>query len=179
MTGQPGQPRQPRQPGQPGPAPGELAELTPAGSAGSALDSARTDILAATPRWEIYYAVTFAASVAIVEAGPISGSGRIVASVALAAIVPWYLLVGRPVILQGEPEWTAEAVRRGSVYLAGLVILFAIAQSQNPNTWFLAFAVCPQCWSVTSSRRASVFVVIFNVVAGPRWSGVTLGWPGR
>jgi hypothetical protein len=68
-------------------------------------------------------------------------------------MVPWYLLVGRPTILQAEPEWKAEVDRRGSVYLAGLVILFAIAQSQNPNTWFLAFAVCPQCFLVTTARR--------------------------
>jgi signal transduction histidine kinase len=65
------------------------------------------------------------------------------------------------------------------VYLAGVVILFAVAQSQNPNAWFLAFALCPQCFNVTTARRATAFVVILNVTAGlllvwrePRLSGV-------
>jgi signal transduction histidine kinase len=125
------------------------------------------------PRWDAYYAVVFAASAAIVQAGPITASGRIIASAALAAMVPWYVWVGRP-LTQLE-----EATRRGLVYLAGVVILFAVAQSQNPNAWFLAFALCPQFFHVTTARRAAVFVVILNVTAGlllvwrdPRLSGV-------
>jgi signal transduction histidine kinase len=125
------------------------------------------------PRWDAYYAVVFAASAAIVQAGPITAPGRIIASAALAAMVPWYVWVGRP-LTQLE-----EATRRGLVYLAGVVILFAVAQSQNPNAWFLAFALCPQFFHVTTARRAAVFVVILNVTAGlllvwrdPRLSGV-------
>jgi signal transduction histidine kinase len=129
--------------------------------------------IVAEPRWDVYYAVVFAASVAIVQAGPITPAGRIIASAALAAMVPWYVWVGRP-LTQLE-----EATRRGKVYLAGVVILFAVAQSQNPNAWFLAFALCPQCFNVTTARRATAFVVILNVTAGlllvwrePRLSGV-------
>jgi signal transduction histidine kinase len=112
------------------------------------------------PRWDAYYAVVFAACVAIVQAGPITMTGRIIASVALAAMVPWYVFLGRP-LTQLE-----EATPRGTIYLSGLVVLFAAAQSQNPNAWFLAFALCPQCFHVTTPRRGMVFVVILNVTAG-------------
>ena len=46
------------------------------------------------------------------------------------------------------------------------MVLFAVVQSQNPNAWFLAFAICPQCFHVTTVRLGMVFVVVFNVVAG-------------
>ena len=112
------------------------------------------------PRWDAYYAVVFAACVAIVQAGPITTTGRIMASAALAAMVPWYVFIGRP-LMQLE-----EATPRGTIYLSGLVVLFAAVQSQNPNAWFLAFALCPQCFHVTTARRGMVFVVILNVTAG-------------
>jgi signal transduction histidine kinase len=112
------------------------------------------------PRWDAYYAVVFAACVAVVQAGPITTTGRIIASAALAAMVPWYVFAGRP-LTQLE-----EATPRGPIYLSGLVVLFAAVQSQNPNAWFLAFALCPQCFHVTTARRGMVFVVILNVTAG-------------
>ena len=87
-------------------------------------------------------------------------TGRIIASAALAAMVPWYVFLGRP-LTQLE-----EATPRGTIDLSGLVVLFAAAQSQNPNAWFLAFALCPQCFHVTTARRGMVFVVILNVTAG-------------
>ena len=113
------------------------------------------------PRWDAYYAVVFAACVAIVQAGPITTTGRIIASAALAAMVPWYVFVGRP-LTQLEEATPA----RQRLYLSGLVVLFAAVQSQNPNAWFLAFALCPQCFHVTTARRGMVFVVILNVTAG-------------
>jgi signal transduction histidine kinase len=156
----------------------ELTTGSPEPASGSPLMSGpprlgQTGRIVDEPRWDAYYAVVFAASAAIVQAGPITAPGRIIASAALAAMVPWYVWVGRP-LTQLE-----EATRRGLVYLAGVVILFAVAQSQNPNAWFLAFALCPQFFHVTTARRAAVFVVILNVTAGlllvwrdPRLSGV-------
>ncbi len=118
------------------------------------------------PRWDVYFAAIWVVGAAIVEAGTVSAAGRIAASVALAAMVPWYVFVGRPVLRLDEPRWRVQARRQGLVYLAGLVVLFAVVQSQNPNAWFLAFAICPQCFHVTTVRLGMVFVVVFNVVAG-------------
>jgi signal transduction histidine kinase len=91
----------------------------------------------------------------------VHASQRIIATAALAAMVPWYLVLGRPLMKQDQP-----ATRKGTVYLAGLVVLFAVAQSQDANTWFLAFALLPQCFHVTSARRGLAFVVIINVIGG-------------
>jgi signal transduction histidine kinase len=116
--------------------------------------------IVAEPRWDVYYAVVFAASLAIVQAGPLDPARRIIATAALAAMVPWYIFLGRPLMKQDtatEP--------RATIYLAGLVVLFAIAQSQAANAWFLAFGLLPMCFHVTTARRAMAFVVIINVIA--------------
>lgn len=120
----------------------------------------------AEPRWDVYYAVVFAAVAAIVEIGPISSTGRIIGGAAMAAMVPWYVFVGRPLMFTDEAAWRAGNSRRYMVYLAVLVILFAAVQSQNSEAWFLAFAISPQCFHVAAPRAGLVFVVIFNVVAG-------------
>ena len=116
------------------------------------------------PRWDAYYAVIFAACLAIVEAGNLTATGRIIATAALAAMVPWYIVLGRPLMHQDETTRGSQA--KATIYLAGLVVLFAAAQSQDPNAWFLAFGLLPMCFHVTTLRRGMVFVVIFNVIAG-------------
>jgi signal transduction histidine kinase len=65
-----------------------------------------------------------------------------------------------------ESAWHGGTSRRATVYLAVLVILFGVVQSQNPDGWFLAFALSPQAFHVASPRQGMVFVVIFNVTAG-------------
>ncbi|MGH3256795.1 MAG: sensor histidine kinase [Streptosporangiaceae bacterium] len=122
--------------------------------------------IVAEPRWDVYYAVVFAAVAAIVEVGPISATGRIIAGAALAAMVPWYVFVGRPLMFSDEADWRTGTSRRAMVYLAVLVVLFAVVQSQNLDAWFLAFALSPQCFHVASPRAGMVFVVVFNVTAG-------------
>jgi len=117
--------------------------------------------IVAEPRWDVYYAVVFAASLAIVQAGPLDPARRIIATAALAAMVPWYIFLGRPLMKQ---DTTTEP--RATIYLAGLVVLFTIAQSQAANAWFLAFGLLPMCFHVTTARRAMVFVVIINVIGG-------------
>ena len=117
--------------------------------------------IVAEPRWDVYYAVVLAACLAIVEAAPLHVSQRIIVTAALAAMVPWYLFLGRPLMMQDQP-----ATRKAIVYLAGLVVLFGVAQSQVANAWVLAFGLVPMCFHVTTARRAIVFVVIINVIGG-------------
>jgi signal transduction histidine kinase len=117
--------------------------------------------IVAEPRWDVYYAVVFAASLAIVQAGPLDPARRIIATAALAAMVPWYIFLGRPLMKQDTPTEP-----RATIYLAGLVVLFAIAQSQVANAWVLAFGLVPMCFHVTTARRALAFVVIINVIGG-------------
>ena len=116
------------------------------------------------PRWDAYYAVIFVACAAIVEAGPLDAAGRLIATVALLAMVPWYLFLGRPLMSLDDPARRSQA--KSIIYLAGLVVLFAAVQSQDPNAWFLAFGLLPMCFHVTTLRLGMAFVVIFNVIAG-------------
>ena len=116
------------------------------------------------PRWDAYYAVIFAACAAIVEAGPLDPASRLIATVALLAMVPWYLFLGRPLMSLDDPARRSQA--KSIVYLAGLVVLFAAVQSQDSNAWFLAFGLLPMCFHVTTLRLGMAFVVIFNVIAG-------------
>jgi signal transduction histidine kinase len=118
------------------------------------------------PAPEIYYVVVYAVCVIIVETGPLSPAGRIAGSAALAVMVPWYLLVGRRLLYADEAGWRVMSALRGPVYLIGLLPLFAVVQSQNLNAWFMSFAISPQCFSMTTERRAMGFVLAFNGVAG-------------
>jgi signal transduction histidine kinase len=105
--------------------------------------------------------------VAIVEAGPISATGRIIAGVALAAMVPLYVFVGRPLMQMDGATWRAGGGgRRSAAYLTALIVLFAVAQSQNTDAWFLAFGLSPHCFGVMAPRRGMIFVAAFNVIAG-------------
>jgi signal transduction histidine kinase len=109
-------------------------------------------------RWDAFYLLVFAAVLAIVL---ISTPGSpVAAGAATAALIPWYLLVGRPL-------WTGR--RRGmaaaAIYVIGLFTLFGVAQSQNPNAWFLSLAIAPQLFSFLSTRLAMGLGVALNFMA--------------
>jgi signal transduction histidine kinase len=109
-------------------------------------------------RWDVFYAIVFVAILLFVEADQLSAPSRTAATIALVAMVPWYVVVGRPVMRSGEASW------KGPAYLAGLIALFAVVVSQDTNAWALAFAICPQCFYVLPFRRAMIPVVILNVL---------------
>lgn len=116
--------------------------------------------LSGTGAWETFYGIVFVAAFVIIASDHLAGWQRIVTLSALAAMVPWYLLVGRPLIFATRPV----PARRGYVYLTGLLLLFAVADSQDPNTWFLAFATQPQCFSVLRRREALWPALAFMLV---------------
>jgi signal transduction histidine kinase len=109
-----------------------------------------------TLRWDVFYAIVFVAILLFVEADQLSAPSRIAATIALAAMVPWYVAVGRPEMRSAQASW------RGPAYLTGLIALFAVAVSQDTNAWSLAFAICPQCFYVLPFRRAMIPVVVLN-----------------
>jgi signal transduction histidine kinase len=111
-----------------------------------------------TLRWDVYYAIVFVAILLLVESDQLPAPSRITATIALTAMVPWYVAVGRPAMRSAELSW------RGPAYLAVLIAAFAVAQSQDTNAWSLAFAICPQCFYLLPFRRAMVPVVILNVL---------------
>jgi signal transduction histidine kinase len=108
--------------------------------------------------WDVFYAVVFVVNVVAAELAPLTGPARVTLSVALAAMVPWYILVGRPQIYGGLVS------ARNWLYLAGITALFGVAVYQTSNAWFLAFALSPQCFFMLPFRRAMAAVLMFNVV---------------
>jgi len=122
-------------------------------------------------RWDLFYGLVLAATVAVVVSTT-GEPGRIVALAALAAMVPWYLLIGRPLMATGSD---APALRT-AVYLAGLVVLFGVAVALAPNTWFLAFALNPHCYHVTTARRALAAVVVMSCTGA---ASVAIAQQGR
>lgn len=109
-------------------------------------------------RWDLFYLLVYAAVLVIV--GVDTPGSTAVAAGAMAALVPWYLLVGRPLWAGGRP-----APARAAIYVAGLFVLFGVAQSQNPEVWFLAFAISPQFFSFLDARLAVGLGIGLNFLA--------------
>lgn len=117
--------------------------------------------LSRTGPWETFYGIVFAAAFVIVGTSHLPPDRpSILALSALAAMVPWYLLVGRRQIFAAERG----TVSLGFVYVIGLLLLFAVAASQDPNAWFLAFAAQPQFFSLLRRRLALWPSVALNLV---------------
>jgi len=114
-------------------------------------------------RWETYFGLVLASTVIYVggENGPWPKGA--VAAVLLAAMVPWYLLLGRRALS-----------RRGNaamacVYIAGLIALSSGASFAAPESALVLFALCPQCFMVAGWRLASVGIVLLNVAPASRF----------
>jgi signal transduction histidine kinase len=113
-----------------------------------------------TLRWEAFYLFVFVAVMVIVLVD--TPGSTVVAATAVAATVPWYLLMGRPLWSRGGcgpgPAWE-------TIYIVGLVAAFGVAQSQNPEVWFLAFAISPQFYMFLETRLAMVLGIAVNFLA--------------
>jgi signal transduction histidine kinase len=111
-----------------------------------------------TWRWDTFYLSVFAAVFIIVLVS--TPGSTLAAATALAALVPWYLFLGRPL-------WTGARTGRvwAVVYVVGLFVLFGVAQSQNPEVWFLAFALAPQLSALRDDHRAVWLGIALNFLA--------------
>jgi signal transduction histidine kinase len=83
-----------------------------------------------------------------------------VAATAIVVLVFWFLLVGRPLRTHRQNGRVHKAI-----FVIGLFVLFGAAQSQNPEVWFLAFALCPQFFSFLNERVAMWLGVALNLFA--------------
>lgn len=109
-------------------------------------------------RWDLYFAVVLVATIGIAQvAGPSSGPYRLAAAAALLAMVPWYVVVGRPA-LHGDRD----RLWRGAIYLSGLVPLLVIAQIFAGSNTFVLLALCPQCFMIAPFRGALAAVIALS-----------------
>ena len=109
-------------------------------------------------RWDAFYLLVFGAVLAITLID--TPGSAVAAGAATAALIPWYLLVGRPLWTGGRG-----GTARAAIYVTGLFVLFGIAQSQNSNAWFLSLAIAPQFFSFVSTRLAMGLAVALNFMA--------------
>jgi signal transduction histidine kinase len=110
------------------------------------------------PGWEVFYLIVFAAVLVIVLVS--TPGSTLAATAAVVALLLWYLFLGRPL-------WTHRSAGRlrATIYVAGLFALFGVAQSQNPEVWFLAFALAPQFFSFLPPRTAIRLGIALNLFA--------------
>jgi signal transduction histidine kinase len=111
-------------------------------------------------RWDMFHGLVLAGTLVLVWTDWPSVAQRITATAALAAMAALYLLAGRRLMRDQA------GTRGGLVYLAALIVLFAVAQSQDLNSWLLAFALCPHCFHVAAPRPAMAAAVAVNLIGG-------------
>ena len=129
-------------------------------------------------RWDSFYGAIFLAGLVVVAAAsPAAHRYSGPAVVAIAAMAPWYLLIGRRVRATATEDRVSGTA---AVYVAGLVVLFGVAVLLVPNTWFLGFAIFPHCFEVLPYRRAPIMVIAMNLIAAfsvgchaPNAAGIT------
>jgi signal transduction histidine kinase len=110
-------------------------------------------------RWDMFYGVVLG-GVVLICLVTTAGNARVIALSGLAAMLAWYVVVGRSYMARAELDASA----RGVIFLAGLVLLFVLADYEDPYVWFLAFALCPMCFHVLRARLAIWPAMAFNVL---------------
>lgn len=111
-----------------------------------------------TLRWDAFYLLVFVAVLVVVLFS--TPGSTIMAGTATGIMIPWYLILGRPLWTGGRASRT-----RALIYVTGLFSLFVAAQSQNPEAWFLGFALTPQFYFFLSRRTAMWLGIILNFTA--------------
>jgi signal transduction histidine kinase len=114
------------------------------------------------PRWDRLYAIAFAAVFVVLLASTGSADHRATALSAIAAMAPWYLLVGRPHITSAGGSVTPRSV----IYVTGIVALFGVAVLAAPNAFFLCVALLPQCYQVLPARWALIPALAMTTLGG-------------
>ncbi len=109
-------------------------------------------------RWNAFFAAVLAGTLGLIQAsGPGTGHGRLIASAALVAMVPWYLLLGRRAMYRDQGS-----VLPGLVYLCGLIALLVIAEANAASVTFILLALGPQCFMAVSYPLAVVALVAMS-----------------
>jgi signal transduction histidine kinase len=86
-------------------------------------------------------------------------TGRAAATALLLGLAAWWALYGRRLARAGVED------HRGTVYLVGVVLLFAPAVLLTPDCSWLLFGLCPQPYMVRPHRRALGWVTVLNLLS--------------
>lgn len=116
--------------------------------------------------WDAYFAVVWVATLVFVLGTAHPGFHvRLAAGGLLLLLIPWYLLVGRPVLTSGAPD-----ERRALGYIAGAVLLFLPPGVLVGETRLMTFALIPQCFNALRLRRALAATTVINIAPVAGWA---------
>ncbi|MEU4166711.1 sensor histidine kinase [Streptomyces sp. NPDC026665] len=116
--------------------------------------------------WDGYFAVVWVATLVFVLGTAHPGwHVRLAAGALLLLLIPWYLLVGRPVLTAEVPD-----ERRALGYIAGAVLLFLPPGVLVGETRLMTFALIPQCFIGLRLRRALTASAVINVAPVAGWA---------
>jgi signal transduction histidine kinase len=104
--------------------------------------------------WDVYFAITFAATMVLTTASTVSAERKVTSAVALCGIVVTYLAFRRRLIGHGRrssPEVTFAVV---------VGILFLVAMLTRTAASFILFAVCPLMYLSLPRKVASVITTL-------------------
>ncbi|MEV8637074.1 sensor histidine kinase [Streptosporangium sp. NPDC051023] len=135
--------------------------MIPENRPGRAEDPAGQHVWESLAVWEILLVVAILLPAVFIVFHDISVPEKAVAAGCLVAVLPLYLLFGRPAIV-------AENRRRGTVYIVLLIVLFACSASISSTATFALFGLCPQCFMVYPTKGAMIPVIVLSVAHIPR-----------
>ena len=116
--------------------------------------------------WDGYFAVAWAATLAFVLGAAHPGwPVRATAAALLVPLVPWYGVVGRPLLQEDPPDQ-----RRALRYLAGAIALFLPSAVLVGETRLMAFALIPQCFMTLRMRWSLLTVTVINLAPVAGWA---------
>ncbi|MGW0585173.1 sensor histidine kinase, partial [Streptomyces sp. NPDC002920] len=122
--------------------------------------------------WDVYFALVWLATLVTVLGTDRPGwPVRAVAAGLLVLLAPWYVAVGRP-LLVGEPVPDDPRALR---YLIGEMALFLPSAVLVGETRLMTFALVPQCFMTMRVPRALIAVAVINIAPVVGW--VLLWWP--
>ncbi|MDT0491934.1 sensor histidine kinase [Streptomyces griseus] len=116
--------------------------------------------------WDGYFAVVWVVTLAVVlEAAQPSWPVRATAAAIVALNLPWYVLVGRPAVLD---DTKAEGPAR--CYVVGAMLLFLPTAMLVGETQLVTFALAPQCFMLLRLRDALWVLGIMGAVPFAGWA---------
>ncbi|MFG1805222.1 sensor histidine kinase [Streptomyces sp. NPDC049040] len=118
--------------------------------------------------WDLYFVVVWVGTVLFALAAETPGPGvRVIAACLFCLPVPWYVWVGRPLLItQSTASGTRPAVR----YLVGLVLLFLPPAALVGETRLATFGLVPQCFMLLRVRGALTAVALINTLPVAAWA---------
>lgn len=117
--------------------------------------------------WDLYFGVVWVATVVFVLGAGFPAAGyRLLSAALLAPLAPWYVWVGRPLLLLEPGARLRESLR----YLAGNLALFLPAAVLVGEARLAAFALVPPCFMLLPLRRAVAAVALVAMAPVAGWA---------